>query len=211
MVSHPANIFSSVFILRLLRLFVAKFYRFSTTTSHLWHRGFAADAAPPSRTRQRRASIPAQCQRSGNVRDVRLSSPRGWTTLSSVNRRGGLALFHFQTLSDLIVAKAQLMLATATGSSPECHVVAGSSTTHAMQHAELDMRWEICAGSNPASQPDVRVLAERIRPELMQIIGFQQQVLQWYYPDLRLNLDLSVTNSSFYHKPSLLLSFECNN
>ena len=45
----------------------------------------------------------------------------------------------------------------------------------------------------------------------MQIIGFQQQVLQWYYPDLRLNLDLSVTNSSFYHKPSLLLSFECNN
>ena len=131
--------------------------------------------------------------------------------VSSVNRRGGLALFHFQTLSDLIVAKAQLMLATATGSSPECHVVAGSSTTHAMQHAELDMRWEICAGSNPASQPDVRVLAERIRPELMQIIGFQQQVLQWYYPDLRLNLDLSVTNSSFYHKPSILLSFECNN
>jgi hypothetical protein len=129
---------------------------------------------------------------------------------SSMQRRGGLASLHFQTLSDRVLAETRLLLAETTQSPSRSVVVAGSRTSQSMEQAESDMRWEISPQKDGLTEQDLERLARDTQSKLMQIIDSQQQSLHWYYPHLRMHLNVSVTNSQFYHRSAVLLSLKCN-
>jgi len=92
---------------------------------------------------------------------------------SSMKRRGGLALLHFQTVSDRVLAETRVLVSEATQSPSRWVVVAGSGTSQSMDQAESHMQWEICAQKEGLTTEDLAQLTHDAQAKLMQIIDFQ--------------------------------------